>query len=137
MTTLRILKDKKQMTDDKELEQQLEQFIDLGKTNPQADTATLATETLEKFEENKVSGKSKAWAYFISLGFPPLGLLLAVHYFFSEKTDAKQVARMCILLTVVSIGAFFIFLQILSSSMGTSYEQIQGIDPNELRELLQ
>ena len=125
------------MTDDKELEQQLKAYAEIGKENPAIDTAALITKSLDNFTATQTSPSKKALAYFVSLGFPPFGLLFAVHFYLSDKSDARHIARMCIFLTILSIGLFFVFMQILVSSIGPDIEQLQTIDPNQLRELLQ
>lgn len=125
------------MTNDKELEQQLKAYAEIDKENPTIDATALITESLDNFTTNQTPSSKKALAYFVSLGFPPFGLLFAVHFYLSDKSDARHIARMCIFLTILSIGLLFLFMQILISSIGPDIEQIQKIDPNQLRELLQ
>ena len=122
---------------EKKLEKQIEQFQELAKENKNIDIGALMLNALEHRNQNLVSAKWKRWAYIISISLPPLGLLFAAKYYFSSEDDAKQVANICVLLTVVSVLLFVLLGKIIFSSAGVSLDQIQQIKPQDMQQLLQ
>jgi Na+-driven multidrug efflux pump len=90
---------------------------------------------LQNEDKNKVSSKMKRWAYLVSLGAPPFGLLFALKLFFSDEDDARDVAWMCVTLTAVSVLLFAVGLKLIMSGSGTSLDQIQKITPQQIQEL--
>jgi len=88
-------------------------------------------------DDEKEAAKKKRWAYLISVGLPPFGLFYAVRYSFSEKTDGKGVALMCVILTVVSLLATWAIGRLFLASVGPQMRQIQALNPGDLKDLLQ
>ncbi len=122
---------------DQKLEEIVSEYADLAK-DKNIDTASLLINALQQQDQNKLSAKSKRWAYLISLGFPPVGFIFALYYYFGkEETDAKTAAYWCIALTVVSLVLLIVFFNAVLSTSGTSIEQIQQIKPADIYELTQ
>lgn len=122
---------------DKDLEKKIETYSELGKENPNVDVSMLMMNALQSEDHNKANPKSYKMAYIISLGLPPFGLLYAVKYYFSDDESDKQAAKICILLTIISVIVFFAFSKLLFSSSGTSLEQIKQIKPQDIQQLTQ
>jgi hypothetical protein len=124
---------------EKQLEEQLSDYIEIAKTDKSVDAAGLAIGALENVIESRVSPRMRRWAYVISFCFPPFGLAFAViYYFFSDKSDAKRVASICALLTVLAFALFFLYMWAMLASIGTeNLNQIQQINPEDIRSLLQ
>ena len=122
------------------LEQQIAEYAALAKDNKKIDVASLMLNALQSENRNTVNQKAKRWAYFIAIAAPPFGLLLALKYYFSDKDDAKYVANVCVVLTIVSLGLLWFFAHILLSSGNLTpaqLEQIQHIKPSDIQELTQ
>ena len=121
---------------DKKLEQQFAQFTELAKENKNIDVSALMLNALEQEQQNRLSKKWKRWAYIISFGFPPFGLLFALKFWFSDKSDGKRAAIICIVITAFTILAAYLFFSILLSSAGiNNIQQIQD-QPQQLQQLL-
>ena len=125
------------MDTDKQLEKKIAEYRALGKENPNVDVNMLMMNALQNQKQNTVSSKAKRWAYLISIGIPPVGLLFAVKYYMGDEDDAKQVAWTCVILTVVSILALWFGTKLLLSGSGTSLEKIQQIKPTDIQQLYQ
>lgn len=125
------------MSTEKQLEEQFAEFQELGKQNKDIDVASLMLNSFQNAEQNLVSAKQKRWAYLVSVGVPPFGLLFALKFFFSEEDDARQVAYICILLTIFSIVATAILIKTMFSTAGVSPQQIQQIKPDDYLQLVQ
>ena len=124
--------------DEKQVEQQIGEYADLAKQNQNIDVASLMLSAMNQQNSNVVSGKAKKWAYLISIGVPPFGLLFALKYFtFSDEDDAKTVAIICTVLTILSIALFWFIGSAMLSGSGTSLDQIQQITPQEIHNTLQ
>jgi hypothetical protein len=120
---------------DKKLEQLVGQYAQLAQENKNIDVAGLMLSAISE-KDNNVSGKAKKWAYLVSLGLPPFGLLFALKfYLFSDKDDAATVANVCVVLTVISAVVFWITAKVFLSTSGTSLEQIQRIKPADIYQL--
>lgn len=117
------------------MEQKIETYRELGKENPNVDVSMLMMNALQNESGNKASSKSYRMAYLISLGLPPFGLLYAVKYYFGDDENDKQAAKICILLTIISVIVFFAFSKLIFSSSGTSLQQIQQIKPQDIYQL--
>ncbi len=122
---------------DKDLENKIQTFRELGKENPNINVNLLMMNALETESENKSSAKSYKWPYLISLGLPPFGLIYAVKYYFSENENDQQAAKICLLLTVISIVLVFAFGKAMLSGSGTSLQQIEQIQPSDIQQLNQ
>ena len=125
------------MDSEERLSQQIETIRQAGEENKNIDVSTLMLAALERHERNTVSAKSKRWAYLVSLGFPPLGLLFSLKYYFSDEDDAKHVALMCVILTAFSIFIFLITVKLMFSGSGASIQQIEQIKPSDIYQLTQ
>jgi hypothetical protein len=125
------------MADDDQLESKVASYVEAAKENKNVDVAALMLNALESEDQNRLSNKSKHWAYLIAIGVPPLGLLFAAWFFFSDKTDGRQAAGMCVFLTVLSIAMFFISAKLFFSSAGVSVQQIEQIKPADIHEFVQ
>jgi hypothetical protein len=123
--------------DDSRLQEQVEEYAKLAKENKDIDVAALMVSALQHQEESKVSGKAKKWVYFLSISLPPIGILIALFYYFSDESDAKTVANICILLTVVSLAGFLLLGKVFLSSSGTNLQQVEQINVNDIRQLSQ
>ena len=119
---------------DEKLESLVNEYADLAK-DKKIDAAALLINALEQQDQNKLSVSAKRWAYIISLTLPPLGLLFAAWFYFSDKTDGKQAAVVCIILTAVSILFALILLKMLISGSGVSPDQLQQIKPADIYDL--
>jgi hypothetical protein len=120
------------------LEQQVSEYAKLAKEDKNIDVASLMLNAIQNDNKNVVSGKMKKWAYLVSVGAPPFGLLFALKFYvFSEEDDAKSVANVCVILTVISIALFLILGNIFISSSGTSVKQIEQITPKEIHDTFQ
>ncbi len=126
------------MDKEKGLEKKLEEFQLYARENKKVDLATLAIKALESQTKSLVSGKQKKWAYLVSVGLPPLGLLFALKFYFYDqgKDDAKRVALICLILTGASLILFWLTAQLLFSSAGLDMNQIQQINPKDIQDLI-
>lgn len=119
---------------DEKLESLVNEYADLAK-NDKIDTTALLMNALEQEDQNKISTKTKRWAYLISIGVPPVGLAFALYFYFSDKSDGKSTAIACVILTAVSgLITIIIFKSILSGS-GVSTQQLEQIKPQDVYDL--
>ena len=125
------------MDREKKLEKELEKYQELAKQNPDVNVEMLMMNAIQNRKQNLVSPRGKKWAYLISIGLPPLGLLCALRYFLGSEDDAKRVAWICVLLTALGIASIWLFGKILLGSTGDTLNQLQQINPNDLRQLTQ
>ena len=123
------------MNQDKKIEERLSEIQALGKEDKNIDVAKLMMYSLNQ-EGNTVSFKKKRWAYIISLSLPPVGFLLALKYYFDDEDDARHVANMCVIITLLSILMVWIFTKMFFSGTGTNLNQIQQINPKDLQDLM-
>jgi hypothetical protein len=119
---------------DEKLEQLVTEYASLAKDD-NIDTSALLMNALEQEDANRISPKTKRWAYLISIGVPPLGLIFVVWFYFSDKTDGKSAAIACLVLTGIScLMSYVLFKSILSGS-GVTPQQLQQINPADVYEL--
>ncbi len=123
------------MDPDKDLEKKVDLYQSVAKDNPNVDVGMLMLNALQNEDKNKVPGKWKKWAYLISIGVPPFGLLFALKYFFSDEDDARDVAWMCVTLTAVSILLYAVGMKLLFAGTGANMSQIEKITPQQIQEL--
>lgn len=122
--------------EDKKLEQQFNEFAKLGNENKNIDVAGLMLNALNK-GGGMVSEREKKRAYFVSVLLPPFGLLYALKfYIFSKEEDASTVGHGCVILTILSVGALWVFFKLFLSSSGTSMDQLQQINPKTIQNTL-
>ncbi len=122
------------------LEKQFKIYSDLARKDKNIDVASLMAAALEKPETSSLSIGQKRAAYFVSIGFPPFGLIYAVKFWFSDKDDARDAAWLCIVLTFVSITLLVVLAQVMLSGSGigeSQLNQIQNLSPEQIREMYQ
>ncbi|MDD5590221.1 MAG: hypothetical protein PHQ47_03570 [Candidatus Portnoybacteria bacterium] len=127
------------MSREKELEKELGQYREMAKKNKSIDVAELMMSALER-DENAVSGKQKRWAYLICFFLPPFGLIFAVRYFFSDKSDAKRIAWICVILTAASISMTLLIGIMVFSGLeksGVDFKQLEDLNPQDIQDILQ
>ncbi len=125
------------MNPDEELTKKIETYQTLGKENPNVDVSMLMLNALANEKQNTVSGKAKKWAYLISIGAPPFGLLVALYYYTKDEDDAKQVAWTCIWLTAAACLLFYFSYKMFFSSTNVTPQQIEQIKPSDIQQILQ
>ncbi|MCL5667381.1 MAG: hypothetical protein M1383_06450 [Patescibacteria group bacterium] len=125
------------MNPDQKIEKQFEEFQRVAKENKNVDVAALMISALSSQNKNLVSSRQKRWAYLVSIGLPPFGLLFALKFYLSDQEDASNVANVCVALTIVSV--FFVWLmgKLLFSGSGASLDQLQQIKPQDIQQLVQ
>lgn len=124
--------------DDKKLAEQIKLIREAGSENKNVDMATLMMHTLAQQDKQPiVSPKTKRWLYLVSLGVPPVGLLLAGVYFFRDEEDAKTVAVICAVLTILALLMLQIFYSSFVKSTGAPTQQLQQIKPQDVQQLYQ
>ncbi len=125
------------MSNEERLNQELEAYRKLAQENKKIDVASLMINALQKERENHLSPKEKRWAYLVSIGLPPFGLIFALNYYLSDKDDAREAMWICIALTVLSIFLFFLLGKVLLSGSGVNLQQIQQIKPQDIQQFTQ
>ncbi len=126
-----------QSASEKKLAQQVNEYQQVAKETPGVDIGMLMLNALQNQKKNLVSSRVKRWAYLISLGVPPFGILFAAKYFFSDEDDAKTVAWTCVILTAVALVFLYILTKMLFSGTGATPEQLQQIKPSDIMQLTQ
>ena len=122
---------------EEKLAKQFEEFHKLAQADKKIDVAGLMINSLQSHEKNSLPDKSKRWAYLISIGLPPFGLIFAAKFYYSGKDDGEETALICVFLTVLSIFLFLLLGKVLLSSAGTSVNQIYNIKPSDIQQLIQ
>lgn len=122
---------------DEKLEEIVTEYAALAKEDKNIDASALLINALEQQNQNKLSPSIKRWAYLISIGLPPLGLLFAFWFYFSGKDDGKSAGIACLILTVISGIISILLIKAIFSGSGTSPEQIQQINPADIYQLTQ
>jgi uncharacterized membrane protein len=127
------------MNDEKKIEERIAQYQELAKENKKVDVGALAIFELQaKQMEEQVNTKKRRWAYLISASLPPVGLLFAAYYYASGKSDGKKTALICVIITIVTIVISWLLIRQIMSTFDTAgVTQIQDIDLNAYKELLE
>lgn len=126
------------MDKEKQLEQQIAALADLAKEGKKVDVAALMTNALEQARRNETDAKKKRQAYMVSILVPPLGFLYAARYYFSEKDDGKQIALMCVVLTIGGLAIGWIIGSAMFGNTPTgSLEQMKAVNLEEFRSLIE
>lgn len=127
------------MKDENEVVAHVEQYREIAKGNKGVDVGALAMFELQAAQaEERVNAKKRRWAYLLSAGLPPIGLVFAAYYAFSGKSDGKRTAWICVILTVVTVAISWLLVrQIMSSVDATRLDQLKSIDLEDYRSLLQ
>ena len=121
---------------DEKLEQIVSEYAELAK-DKNIDASALLINALEQRNDNRIPTNTKRWAYLISIGLPPLGLLFAAWFYFGDKDDGKTAAIACIILTVVSSIVGILLIKAILSGSGVTPQQLQEIKPTDVYELTQ
>ncbi len=125
------------MDSDKKLAKEIEQYQEIAdQTGGKVDVSALMLDALEKSQNNLISSKQKHWAYLVSLGLPPLGLIFSLVFWLGGKDDGKRQAIICIILTAISLILAWVTIQAMFSTAGVNYNQLQQA-PAQLQQLLQ
>lgn len=122
---------------EQELEKEIKTYQEIAKVEPGVDVSMLMMNALKKENESISEGKSYKWAYTISLGLPPFGLLFAIKYLLSGDSQDRTAAYVCILLTIVSIVLTLVFGKLIFSGSGASVDKIQQIKLQDIQQLSQ
>lgn len=125
------------MTKEQELAEKFKEYQELAKTDKNIDVEKLMLAALDTRNQNLVPAKKKYTAYIVSVALPPFGLFYALKYYLSPEDDAKRVALVCVVLTVVSVLIFWITFSAVLSGLGGSVDQIQQIKPGDVKQLLE
>lgn len=125
------------MDAEQEAAKKIEIYGQLAKENEKVDATALMLNALEQAQQDEIAAKKKRWAYLVSVGLPPFGLIYAIKYYFSGKTDGKRAALICVILTVVSLLAAWLIGKMFLSSAGPQLDQLRSVNPNDLKDLLQ
>lgn len=125
------------MSSEQEIEKKIRTLAEVAKGNKSIDAAKLAIAILDQHDQNLLSVKQKRWAYFLSLGFPPLGFYFAIKFLFSDKEDAHQAAAICALLTTFSIVFTILLVKGLTAGSGLDSSSLQQINPNDIKKLVE
>lgn len=119
---------------DEKLESLVNEYADLAK-NDKIDTTALLMNALEQEDQNKLSTKTKRWAYLISLGVPPLGYAFALYFYFSDKSDGKSTAIACAILTTLSGIITIVLFKSALTGFGVTSQQLEQIKPQDVYDL--
>ena len=125
------------MDQEKKLEEELFGYQKLSRENKNVDVASLMINAMQNQQVNMVSPKMKKWAYLVSIGLPPFGLIFAVKLYLSSQRDAKHVANVCVVLTILGLLPLWLFGKMIFSSIGPNTAQIQHLNLHDIRELYQ
>ena len=125
------------MNEDK-LNKQIEMYRELAKHDKDIDVGKLMLTALnESAPENAVPARQKRLAYFVSIGFPPFGLLFALRFAFSSYDDGLKTAMYCTVLTAASVITFALIFKSVLSSSGLDSQQLQQVDLQQIQELIE
>lgn len=124
---------------EEQLSKQIASYEQIAKENPNIDIASLMISSLQHAKENNVPSAEKKLAYVISTCIPPIGLLISIKYFYSEKDDAKSVAWTCVSLTLFSLFIAWILSKAFFTTP-TNVNTIQTIPeykPSSIQQILE
>lgn len=122
---------------DQDLQKKLDMYKAMAAADPNIDVSKLMADALEADQENNLTSKEKIRAYMISLILPPFGLIYAIKFYFSGKSDGKKAALFCALLTIFTIFISTVLLNAILSAGNTNVQQLQQINPNQIQGLFQ
>lgn len=113
-------------------------YAALGKDNKNIDVAALMVSALEQTRRDELDAKKKKRAYTVSALIPPFGLIYAVRYYFSDRSDGKKVALVCVILTVFSLAiGWLIGGAMFGNTPTASLEQMKQVNVDDLKSLIQ
>ncbi len=119
------------------LAEQIGEIAQLAKDNKGVDVSALMANVLESHKKNFIPSSQKRWAYLVSIGVPPFGLLFALKFYFSDADDGHESAYVCIVLTIISVVLVYWFTSSLLSTANITPAQIEQIKPKDILELTQ
>ncbi len=124
---------------EQDVEKKIQDYQELAKSNKNIDVASLMISALAQAQQDEIEEKKKKRAYLVSVVVPPFGLLYAVRYYFSGKSDGKHVAKVCTLLTAISLLIAWLIGKAMFSGVGgdAAIQQAQNINVDDIRRLLQ
>lgn len=125
------------MDDERQAARKIAQYAELAKEDKKIDASALMISALAQTQQAEIDAKKKRWAYLVSIGAPPFGLIYAAKYYLDGTADGKRTAWICLILTVVSLGSAWLIGRALLSSAGPQLQRIPSIDANEMKDLLQ
>lgn len=126
------------MDNEDKINKEIEMYRRAAAENKNIDVASLMMQALDKNTANNViPAGQKRWAYLISVGLPPFGLIFAAKYYWSGADDGKDAAWICITLTAVGILGMILMFKSLLSGSGASFQQIEQIKPSDIQQLVQ
>ena len=126
------------MDNEEKINKEIEMYRRAAAENKNIDVASLMIQALDKnTARNVIPAGQKRWAYLISVGLPPFGLIFAAKYYFSGLDDGKDAAWICITLTAVGILGMILMFKSLLSGSGASFQQIEQIKPSDIQQLVQ
>lgn len=128
------------MANEIEIEKKMAIYRELAAENKNIDVASLMLSALDQARQEEVEQSKKRIAYIVSVGLPPLGLLYAIRYYFSDKPDGKHVTLLCVLFTAISLLFALALGALLFSSAGDAVSntpEVLNSNMDDLRELLQ
>lgn len=118
------------MSSEAETLKKIEQYQELAKTDKNVDVAALTLNELQQANKTAAASGKRRWlAYFISIGFPPFGLIYAVYYFFRNRPSDRRAALWCVVLTVVSV----LLTLLLSGLVLSNFAATAGMDLSNLK----
>ena len=121
------------METEEQLSKKIEQYQELAKEDKNIDVAALAMAAMADAQMQEQNDKGKKKAYWISVLLPPLGLFVAAYYLLAGKPDAKRVALICTIITVIMLlGSWLLLKSFISSIPAEQMNQLQGVDPKQL-----
>ncbi len=122
---------------EQKLAEQIGEIAKLAKDNKGVDVSALMANVLENHQKNLIPSSRKRWAYLVSIGAPPFGLIFALKFYFSDADDGRESAYACIVLTIISLVLVYWFTTSLFSATHVTPQQIEQIKPKDIFELTQ
>jgi len=119
------------MTDiEQQTAEKIKMYRELAEKDKNVDLAALTLKALQESQRDEIAPGKKRLAYIISAGFPPFGLFFAWHYYRSAKAGGRHVAKVCLVLTGISIAASWLISAIILASFAPQIEQLQSANVN-------
>lgn len=124
------------MESEKSVEAKISLYKELGDKDKKINVAALMINALEQSQREETDRKKKSRAYLVSVTVPPLGLIFALVYWFSGRDDGKHIAKVCIVLTVISLLIAWGIGALMVSSLGADQSaQLQTLKPEDVTSL--
>jgi len=123
--------------DSDKLHEQFKLYQEMAKQDKSIDVAGLMMQALDTKDKNYIPSGKKRIAYLVSMGFPPFGLVYALQFWFSDKEDGPQAAVICVVLTAMAVILLVVMTGALFSGSGVTSDQLQQINPEDIRSLIE